>query len=212
MALPFSGHLVGAVSMVAGSLGVVTLVGFMNQSGDLSRERAEERVTSFVVEEKPPEPDKPRERKQRVKRSRPKSGQQPAAPRVGNALSDVPLGLPLLEPSDVGTVDDSVLGETRDVVMTADTVDVAPRALERPSPDIPVRIRKQGLSGRVVLNLLIGRDGRVQQTKTLESLPAGVFDEVAVEAVKRWRFSPALYRGEPVPVWGRQTLDFGAGG
>ncbi|MFZ9889244.1 MAG: energy transducer TonB, partial [Myxococcota bacterium] len=86
------------------------------------------------------------------------------------------------------------------------------RPLERPSPEIPLRIRKQGLTGRVVLNLLIGSDGRVSQTKTLESQPPGVFDEIATEAVRRWRFSPALYRGEPVPVWGRQTVEFGGQG
>lgn len=205
-------HGVGMLSMVTGGLGVLWLVGIMNGHGAQRTEASEEKVTSFVVEAPPPEPQPQKSKRPPPRRTRPKAGNNPSPPRIGNALGSSPIGLPLLPANDVGEVDEAVLGDTRDVVMTADTVDVAPRPLERPAPEIPVRIRKQGLSGRVVLNLLIGSDGRVSQTKTLESQPPGVFDEIATEAVRRWRFSPALYRGAPVPVWGRQTVEFGGQG
>lgn len=207
---PLLPHLVGLASMSAGSVAVVVLVGLLNRPAPPATQREAARETAFVVEDRPRPPDPPKTRRPPARRARPKSGPRPAPPRVGSALSDVPLGgLPLLEPTAVSDPDESLLGDTRDVVMTSETVDVPPRPLERPAPEIPMRLRAQGARGRVVLNLLIGSDGRVARTRTLSSTPPGVFDDVAIAAVKRWRFSPARYRGEPVPVWGRQVLEFG---
>ncbi|MFZ9886838.1 MAG: hypothetical protein ACO3JL_04975, partial [Myxococcota bacterium] len=149
-------HVVGLFSMATGGVGVLWLVGVMNGPGAPRSENGEEKVTSFVVEAPPPEPQQPKSKRPPPRRARPKPGNNPSPPRVGNVLGASPVGLPLLPAHEVSEVDEAVLGDTRDVVMTADTVDVAPRPLERPSPEIPLRIRKQGLTGRVVLNLLIG--------------------------------------------------------
>jgi protein TonB len=94
------------------------------------------------------------------------------------------------------------------VVMTADTVDDPPKAVERVAPEYPVRARARAIEGFVTLSLLVGEDGVVRSLEVLEASPAGVFDEVAREAVRRWRFQPGMYQGQPVAVRVEQTLDF----
>lgn len=94
------------------------------------------------------------------------------------------------------------------VVMTAETVDDPPKAVERVAPQYPARARARAIEGFVTLSLLIGEDGVVRSLEVLEGSPPGVFEDVAAEAVRRWRFQPGMYQGQPVPVRVEQTLDF----
>jgi TonB family protein len=56
----------------------------------------------------------------------------------------------------------------------------------------------QTAHGKVLLELLVGTDGKVKDVKIVESEPAGVFDQVSVEAARKWRISPELKDGVPV--------------
>ena len=51
----------------------------------------------------------------------------------------------------------------------------------------------------MVVQALVGKDGRVKDTKVVKSVP--VLDDAAVSAVKRWVFKPALSNNKPVAVW-----------
>jgi len=42
----------------------------------------------------------------------------------------------------------------------------------------------------------------------LESEPEGLFDDVAVMAIKEWHFHPAQYQGQAVKVWAKQKIRF----
>ena len=37
---------------------------------------------------------------------------------------------------------------------------------------------------------------------------SGVFDDIAVASVKRWKFKPAEYQGKPVKIWAKQKIRF----
>ncbi len=77
----------------------------------------------------------------------------------------------------------------------------APKVLEQTEPRYPRRARSEGITGLVVVRLIIGVDGRVEpeHTRVLRSIPA--LDEAAITAVNQWRFTPALGRqGRPVRV------------
>jgi len=75
----------------------------------------------------------------------------------------------------------------------------APQLLEGAEPVYPEEAKQQQLSADVTLVLEIGEDGTVRSAEVTR--PAGHgFDEAAVEAAKRLRFSPAEVDGKPAPV------------
>jgi TonB family protein len=74
-----------------------------------------------------------------------------------------------------------------------------PEAIEKVPPAYPEWARQKDTEGTVIVQALIGRDGRVKDTKVTHSIPD--LDDYAVAAVKQWRFHPAKYKGRPVAVW-----------
>ena len=73
-------------------------------------------------------------------------------------------------------------------------------------PEYPAAARAGGLRGSVVLQVLIGRDGAVQDAKFLQG--SLVFARAAVDAVKQWRFKPYSMNGRAVSVQSVITLNF----
>lgn len=74
-----------------------------------------------------------------------------------------------------------------------------PLVRTRVVPDYPRHLRQLGAEGTVVLRFVVGTDGLVerQSVEVVESLPG--FDESAIAALLRWRFSPAVGPGgEPL--------------
>ncbi|MCA9732018.1 energy transducer TonB [candidate division KSB1 bacterium] len=65
-------------------------------------------------------------------------------------------------------------------------------------PDIA---RKAGIEGRVIVNVLVGTDGTVKDTKILKSLGHTGCDEAAIDAIKAVRWTPAKQRDRAVQVW-----------
>lgn len=53
--------------------------------------------------------------------------------------------------------------------------------------------------GKVILKLVVGVDGKVEDVRVLQSLDV-VLDKKAVEAVQQWKFSPGRMKGLPVPA------------
>ena len=70
------------------------------------------------------------------------------------------------------------------------------------APVYPEGARRRGIEARVVLRLLVGQDGGVDQVTVLEcDRPDLGFEEAAVEAARKWRYQPARVDGRPVTVW-----------
>jgi len=83
----------------------------------------------------------------------------------------------------------------------------APRPVFSPDPEYSEEARKAKYQGTVVLGLVVGPDGRPRDMKVLRSLGLGL-DEKAIEAVKNWRFDPAVKDGKPVAVYISVEVDF----
>ena len=64
-------------------------------------------------------------------------------------------------------------------------------------PDYSDEARKAHLQGTVVLRIDVDARGLAQNIRITQSLGMGL-DERAVEAVKKWRFRPAMQNGKPV--------------
>lgn len=74
-----------------------------------------------------------------------------------------------------------------------------PVAVSRPAPPYPELARQAGIEGQLVLNVLVDRQGRVREVLVVRSVE--VFEDVSIQAVRRWVFRPALSNGHPVAVW-----------
>jgi protein TonB len=75
----------------------------------------------------------------------------------------------------------------------------APRAIYTPEPEFSEEARKAKYQGVVVLNIIVGTDGRVHNPRVVRSLGMGL-DEKAVEGVKTWKFDPSKKDGRAVAV------------
>jgi periplasmic protein TonB len=83
----------------------------------------------------------------------------------------------------------------------------APRPIYSPEPEFSEEARKAKYQGVCTLGLIVGTDGRPRNIRVLSSLGMGL-DEKAIEAVKNWKFEPAMRDGHPVNVEIAVEVDF----
>ncbi len=74
------------------------------------------------------------------------------------------------------------------------------------APEYPTAARESGIQGTVVLQAVIGKDGKVQQVRVLRGHP--MLTQAAVNAVKQWRYKPFSVDGEPVEADIRINVNF----
>jgi protein TonB len=73
-----------------------------------------------------------------------------------------------------------------------------PVPLYEPRPEYPQIARQARVSGVVHLEALIGTDGTVRGLQLASGHPLLV--QAAMEAVRRWRYTPTLLNGDPIEV------------
>jgi len=78
-------------------------------------------------------------------------------------------------------------------------VEELPEAITKVPPQYPDIAREAGVDGTVLVQALVGKDGKVKDTKVVKSTP--MLDSAAETAVKQWVFKPALSNNKPVAVW-----------
>lgn len=83
----------------------------------------------------------------------------------------------------------------------------APRATYDPEPEYSEEARKIKLQGVVVLSLVIDPQGQPRTVRVARSLGMGL-DEKAIEAVKKWRFTPGTKDGMPVAMQVNVEVNF----
>jgi len=70
-------------------------------------------------------------------------------------------------------------------------------------PSFAITARKQGT---VILEVVIDESGAVSRVRVLRSEP--LLDEAAIEAVKRWRYTPTMLNNVPIPILMTVTVRF----
>ena len=199
----------GIISMLIGSVMVLGMVVLINRFAEgLDRNKSPDESQIAFERKKPPE-----EKVIRKPKPKPKPRRQPRTPPpplagLGSNLSGIDFGLPGFDMSDLNALDGDLLGGAGGVVMTDDTVDDPPQATFQVGMVYPPRAKAKGIKGYVVLSLLIGVTGEIEQIKVVESYPEGVFDDVALQGVSQWKFSPATYQGKAVRAWAKQRIRF----
>ena len=73
-------------------------------------------------------------------------------------------------------------------------------------PRYPDEAQRRRIGGAVMLEALIGPDGKVKDVRVIRSTPP--FDEAAMDAVRQWEFEPTLIDGKAVSVVMTTTVTF----
>jgi protein TonB len=73
-------------------------------------------------------------------------------------------------------------------------------------PVYPDAARLAGIDGMVILEALIGEDGKVMDARIMRSIPA--LDAAALAAVKQWAFAPTLVNSVAQKVIMSVTVSF----
>jgi TonB family protein len=79
-----------------------------------------------------------------------------------------------------------------------------PEVVKKKNPKYTREAREAELEGLVMVEADIGPDGCVHNARVLRPLGMGL-DERAVDAVKKWKFKPAMKDGNP--VWMQVTVE-----
>jgi protein TonB len=129
----------------------------------------------------------------------------PAAPEVGSGVGGA-MGVAGGAP---GGIAGGRLGGRGDDVYRPDQVAVAPSVVSAVQPIYPAVARARGQQGVVVVQAIIGRSGDIERdsVKVLQSQPP--FDDAALDAFRRWRFTPGRDdSGSAVRVLVQQPIRF----
>ena len=118
-------------------------------------------------------------------------------------------------PSDTGT--EQAFENT--LVDTGPAMDLAPAAagpspvqleyLSAPAPAYPRMAMKRGITGTVLLQVLVGIDGRPLEVTVAQSSGNRELDEAArAQVLRRWSFQPASKNGQAVQAIGMVPIEF----
>jgi protein TonB len=86
----------------------------------------------------------------------------------------------------------------------------APVAINREQPKYTEIARHARVSGIVIVEAIVNKNGEVEQVRVVKGLPMGLSEE-AERAVKQWRFKPGTQNGNPVDVIFNLTVNFQLG-
>jgi periplasmic protein TonB len=82
------------------------------------------------------------------------------------------------------------------------------RYRDTPQPQYPDSARRAGKEGRVLLRVLVDKEGRTKAIEVNTSSGHDLLDRAAAEAIKKWRFIPALAGTKPIETWVKVPIEF----
>ena len=79
--------------------------------------------------------------------------------------------------------------------------EATPAYRANPSPEYPAIARRRGYEGTVLVEVLVSRDGRVEDLRLSQSSGYPILDQAAMTSIKGWLFEPATVNREKVDMW-----------
>jgi TonB family protein len=91
---------------------------------------------------------------------------------------------------------------SRNIIIPQDSgpFEKAPTVLRKVDPDYPKEALKDSLEGTVMVKVRVNESGRVIYAK-IETTDNTIFNNDALKAARKWRFTPAILKGRPAKVW-----------
>ena len=117
---------------------------------------------------------------------------------VGDVAGDFVVGFSV---QDFGEPLDGIIFELGDL-------DEPPRPVVQLRPQYPPQARLRQQEGFVTVEFVVNTDGSVDSPTVIDAQPQDIFNQAALRAVVRWRFSPGMRGGEAVAVRVRQRVEF----
>jgi periplasmic protein TonB len=103
-----------------------------------------------------------------------------------------------------GPVEQESDGDPPDFV----AVEKEPAPVNRIIPQYPEMARKAGMEGKVVVKVLVGKDGKPEKAVIIKNPGTDIFDEAATEAAMKSTYTPGVQNGRPVKCWMVLPLKF----
>jgi TonB family protein len=154
--------------------------------------------------EMPPEPAK----------SAPEAAQREEAPKPPEPAPAPPPARPAPEPRDTppaisaGAAPAAAPAKAGDLVAAGPGVTL-PELVSFLKPEYPPVARRMGVEGTVVVSVLVGENGRVEEAKLLTPIRQDVgINEAALKAARGARYKPAVKDGVKVKMWTRLRIPF----
>jgi len=85
----------------------------------------------------------------------------------------------------------------------------AAKILRQVKPIYPPLARQAHLSGDVLLEAVISREGTIESLRVINGQP--LFVNAAIDAVRQWLYQPTLLNGDPVEVLTQIEVNFKLG-
>ena len=82
----------------------------------------------------------------------------------------------------------------------------APTKTKDVKPIYPPEAQQSRVSGIVILEAIIGEDGKMRSVTVIRSVP--LLDQAAINAVMQWEYTPTFVNGVAVPVVITVTVNF----
>jgi TonB family protein len=83
-----------------------------------------------------------------------------------------------------------------------------PKTVTRVEPKYPSASLRDAVQAAVVIECIIGTDGRVHVPHMTGDIPAPFIAYAALDALRQWRFTPATADGKPISVQFHITMNF----
>lgn len=137
-----------------------------------------------------PEPQKTEPVKEQVRKISPKkSNKKPAKPRP---VQPAPQPTP---PVAAGPQARTIGGLS---AYDSDKLDQRPGITKRVMPEYPTRARRMNVEGQVMVQVVVDKQGMPRNGQIVRATPSGYFEDAALKAVRRMRFTPGRLKGQVV--------------
>ena len=154
-----------------------------------------------VVKPAPAKQDRPAE----PKKSAPPGQMRPPSMESSQG-SDAPMPTPQEE---TNSFDTGATGPASNQPALPSVFEAAlPEYSKNPPISYPKRARRKGYEGTVVLEVLVNRNGKVDDLRILASSGYAILDRSAAKSVKSWSFKPAKKGNDTVDMWVQVPVRF----
>jgi len=134
--------------------------------------------------------------------------EQETLPQEDSSLAAVTPDLPVEEPRTEDISEKAAQGKSLAPAPEPPVTLALPDYRKNRPPVYPLRARRRGCQGTVLLEVLVAQDGTVASVRLVGSSGAEILDKAARKGVKEWLFHPGKKGGQVVEMWVKVPIRF----